>query len=194
MAFSDINGPTSLFSKPFPTFNFLILTTSFFRNLSKIFSSTNNLLADMQVCPAFLNFAAIKPSIALLISASAKTTKGALPPNSNEIFFTVDDESFIKSFPIFVEPVNVIFFTNEFFVSNSPINFGFPLIIFKTPFGNPAFTANSPNFKAVSGVNSDGFSITVHPAAKAAETLRVTIAKGKFHGVIATTTPTGLLI
>ena len=81
-------------------------------------------------------------------------------------FLTVDDESFIKSFPTSVDPVNVIFFTNEFFESNSPISLGFPFIIFNTPFGNPAFIANSPNFKAVSGVNSDGFSITEQPAAK----------------------------
>ena len=44
------------------------------------------------------------------------------------------------------------------------------------------------------GVNSEGFKITVHPAATAEETFLVTIAKGKFHGVIAATTPTGFLI
>ena len=63
-------------------------------NLSKTFSSTNNLLAEIHVCPAFLNFAAIKPSIALSILVSEKTIKGAFPPNSKEIFLTVDDEFF----------------------------------------------------------------------------------------------------
>ena len=58
----------------------------------------------------------------------------------------------------------------NFFESNSPINFGLPLTMFKTPSGNPASMASSPNFKAVSGVNSDGFKITEQPAAIAAET------------------------
>ena len=59
----------------------------------------------------------------------------------------------------------MIFLTNELFESISPINLGFPLIILKTPLGKPAFIASSPNFNAVSGVNSDGFNITEHPAA-----------------------------
>ena len=68
------------------------------------------------------------------------------------------------------------------------------MIILKTPSGKPAAIPNSPNFKAVNGVSSDGLSITEQPAARAAETLRVTIARGKFQGVIAATTPTGCLI
>ena len=83
---------------------------------------------------------------------------------------------------------------NELFESISPINLGLPLIILKTPLGNPAFIASSPNFKAVSGVNSDGLRITEQPAAIAAETFLVTMANGKFHGVIATTTPIGCFI
>ena len=93
-----------------------------------------------------------------------------------------------------MEPVNVIFFTIEFSVKSFPISCASPLIILKTPFGIPDSIANSPNFNAVSGVNSDGLRITEHPAAIAAATFLVTIAKGKFHGVIAATTPTGFLI
>jgi len=40
-------------------------------------------------------------------------------------------------------------------------------------------------------VNSDGLTTTVQPQAKAGPTFRVIIANGKFHGVIAPTTPTG---
>ena len=45
-----------------------------------------------------------------------------------------------------------------------------------------------------SGVSSAGLTTTVQPAASAGETLRVIMAKGKFHGVIAATTPTGCFI
>jgi hypothetical protein len=38
------------------------------------------------------------------------------------------------------------------------------------------------------GISGAGFRITVHPAASADATLRVTIAAGKVHGVIAATT------
>ena len=64
----------------------------------------------------------------------------------------------------------------------------------KTPGGKPAQVKVEPNSRAVIGVNSDGFKITVHPAATAEDTFLVTIAKGKFHGVIAATTPIGFLM
>ena len=35
--------------------------------------------------------------------------------------------------------------------------------------------------KAVKGVSSEGLHTTVHPAAKAAAALRVSMARGKFH-------------
>ena len=44
---------------------------------------------------------------------------------------------------------------------------------------------------AESGVASAGFATTVHPAASAAPILRVSIAYGKFHGVISPAGPTG---
>ena len=64
----------------------------------------------------------------------------------------------------------------------------------KTPGGKPASSESEPNSRAVIGVNSDGFKITAHPAATAEDTFLVTIAKGKFHGVIAATTPIGFLM
>ena len=41
------------------------------------------------------------------------------------------------------------------------------------------------------GVVEAGFSTTVHPAARAGQTLFAISVSGKFQGVIATTTPTG---
>ena len=62
---------------------------------------------------------------------------------------------------------------------------------FSTPAGMPARCASSATAKALSGVCSAGLMITGQPAAKAGATLRVIIAMGKFHGVMAAHTPTG---
>ena len=43
----------------------------------------------------------------------------------------------------------------------------------------------------MSGVADAGLSTTVQPAARAGAIFRVTIVAGKFHGVMAATTPTG---
>ncbi|CFO26651.1 Uncharacterised protein [Staphylococcus aureus] len=59
--------------------------------------------------------------------------------------------------------------------------------------GNPASWASSTNLIVVNGVFTAGLQIMVQPAAKAGAIFRVIIAAGKFHGVIAPTTPTGNL-
>ena len=64
----------------------------------------------------------------------------------------------------------------------------------KTPFGTPARSASSHKAKAENGVAVAGFNTIVQPAAKAGPALRVIIAAGKFHGVIAAQTPIGSLV
>ena len=59
------------------------------------------------------------------------------------------------------------------------------------------FLAESASFataSAQSGVSSAGLTTAVHPAASAGAILRVIIAIGKFHGVMAAMTPIGCLI
>ena len=63
--------------------------------------------------------------------------------------------------------------------------------MFSTPGGTPASSASLTNASEVSGVSSAGLQTTVQPAASAGAILRAIIAAGKFHGVIAATTPTG---
>ena len=63
-----------------------------------------------------------------------------------------------------------------------------------TPAGMPARCASSATASADSGVCSAGLMITGQPAASAGATLRVIIAIGKFHGVIAAHTPIGCLM
>ncbi|MNJ56963.1 hypothetical protein D3C77_525320 [compost metagenome] len=42
-----------------------------------------------------------------------------------------------------------------------------------------------------SGVTSDGFNTTVHPAARAGASFQAVVTMGKFHGTISATTPQG---
>ena len=66
-----------------------------------------------------------------------------------------------------------------------------PVTTEKTPGGTPASSASAATARAESGVCSAGFRTIVHPTASAGADLRVTIAEGKFHGVIPAVTPTG---
>ena len=64
----------------------------------------------------------------------------------------------------------------------------------KTPFGIPARSPSSAIASAEYGVAVAGFKTMVQPAASAGPDLRVIMALGKFHGVIAAHTPIGSLI
>ncbi len=66
-----------------------------------------------------------------------------------------------------------------------------PVTMLKTPAGRPARSPSSASASAEYGVSADGCATTVQPAAMAAAALRVSIAQGKFHGVISAATPTG---
>src|SRR5581483_1263316 len=80
---------------------------------------------------------------------------------------------------------------------SSPPTSGAPaasvVTIVSTPSGSPASSASTASASADSGVCSAGFSTIVQPAASAGAALRVTIADGKFQGVIPAVTPTGCL-
>src|SRR6516225_11312680 len=151
-------------------------------------------LAHTQVCPALRYLDAMAPLTAISISASSKTMNGALPPSSIEVFLTVAAHCSISSLPTSVEPVKVNLRTVGLLVSSPPISFDGPVTHEKTPFGTPARSASSHNAKAENGVAVAGFSTIVQPAAKAGPALRVIIAAGKFHGVIAAQTPIGSLV
>src|SRR5699024_5438602 len=66
-----------------------------------------------------------------------------------------------------------------------------PVTKLTTPFGNRTRSQSSISLTAVRGLSLDGFMTIVQPAAKAGAILRVNIARGKFQGVIAATTPIG---
>ena len=57
------------------------------------------------------------------------------------------------------------------------------VITLTTPGGAPTSINSAASSSDVSGIASEGFRTTVHPAASAGAILRVAIANGKFHGV-----------
>ena len=61
----------------------------------------------------------------------------------------------------------------------------------KTPSGSPASWQSSANLSAVSGVCDAGLITMVLPAASAGAIFHEESRKGKFHGTMAPTTPTG---
>src|ERR1700757_2128311 len=136
----------------------------------------------------------IAPLTAISISASSETMKGALPPSSSDSFLTVPAHCCISNLPTSVEPVKVSLRTVGLLVSSPPTSFDGPVTQEKTPFGTPARSASSHNAKAENGVAVAGFNTIVQPAASAGPALRVIIAAGKFHGVIAAHTPIGSLV
>src|SRR5262249_5272658 len=110
---------------------------------------------------------------------------GALPPSSIDTFLMVDDDLAISMRPTSVDPVNVTLRTAGLEHISSPISLAEPVTMLNTPLGIPARNASSPSASAESGVWLAGFKTTVQPAASAGPALRVIIAAGKFHGVIA---------
>ncbi len=99
----------------------------------------------------------------------------------------------MRCLPTAVEPVKLSLRTKGLAVNTAPMTCADPVTTFNVPAGKPARTASSQSANAVKGVADAGLTMTVHPAARAAATLRVTMAAGRFHGVIAAQTPMGSL-
>src|SRR5512138_2192396 len=160
-------------------------------------SCTYRRLAHTQVCPALRYLLTIAPSTAESTSASSNTMNGALPPSSSDSSLIVGAHCCIRMRPTSVEPVNDRWRTTSDAHSTLPTSIdccASAVTTLSTPGGMPARCASSAHASADNGVASAGLITTGQPAASAGATLRVIIAIGKFHGVIAAQTPTGCLI
>ena len=69
-----------------------------------------------------------------------------------------------------------------------------PVITFTTPLGIPDFSTNFANSNKVTGASSDAFITTVFPIAKAGASFTAVNNIWEFHGMIAATTPIGILV
>ncbi len=114
---------------------------------------------------------------------------GALPPSSIDTFLTVPAHCRMSVLPTSVEPVNESLRTMGLSVSSLPMTLAEPVTTLTMPLGMPARSASSASASADSGVCDAGLITTGQPAASAGAHLRVIIAEGKFHGVMAATTP-----
>jgi hypothetical protein len=66
--------------------------------------------------------------------------------------------------------------------------------MFTTPAGSPASCITLQSIHAVTLVNSLGLQTAVHPNAIHGAIFQVNRYKGKFHGLISATTPTGVFV
>ena len=153
-----------------------------------------NRFAAVHASPMLRILANIAPSTAASRSASPKTRNGAFPPSSIEIFSTCWADCSISLCPTPVDPVKVSFRSRGSAMIGPDTPPRRVVITFTTPSGSPASARMAANASVVSGVNAAGLITTVQPAASAGPILRVPIASGKFHGVIAYTGPTGCFI
>ena len=92
--------------------------------------------------------------------------------------------------PVADEPVSVIMSTIGWVTRTSP-TVASPVTTENAPSGRPASAASSARRIDERGVVGAGLSTTVHPAASAAPTFHTAMISGKFHGVMAATTPAG---
>src|SRR5579864_710828 len=150
-------------------------------------------LAQTHVWPVLRYLDAMAPWTAASRSASSKTMKGALPPNSMLSFLMVGAHCAISLEPTSVLPVNDSLRTIGFEVISLPIGPDGPVITLHTPAGIPARSASAAIASAEKGVWLAGRITPVQPTAQPAPALRVIMAEGKFHGVMAAKTPTGSL-
>ena len=104
---------------------------------------------------------------------------------------SVSAAAFSTSTPVSREPVSVITRTSGWRTIRSPTVPPPPWTMLTTPFGMPASASSSTKRSASAGVSVAGLSTTVLPQTSAGISFQDGIATGKFHGVIAPTTPIG---
>src|SRR6187399_438180 len=93
--------------------------------------------------------------------------------------------------PTSCEPVNVTASTSGELAKTGPSADPGPSTRFSTPGGRPARCTMSTIAHGDAGTSSAGLNTTVLPHASAGAIFQAGIASGKFHGVIAATTPSG---
>ena len=93
--------------------------------------------------------------------------------------------------PVAVDPVNETMSTRGSLANSAPTPWSLEVTMLITPGGKSVCSVmSSPSTAAHHGVSGAGFKTTVFPAASAGPILARLIWWGKFHGVMAPTTPT----
>ncbi len=151
-----------------------------------------NRFAAVHASPMLRILASIAPFTARSRSASANTRNGALPPSSIDTLSTCCADCSISLRPTSVDPVKVSLRSRgSRMIGSDTAPERLVVITLSTPSGSPASVSNAARARVVSGVWAAGLITIGHPAASAGPILRVPMANGKFHGVIAYAGPTG---
>ncbi len=129
------------------------------------------------------------PSATTAGSASSRMMAGSLPPSSRVTRFRSGAAAAATFFPVAMDPVKLIFRGTGWLVIQAPRSSP-PLTTFRTP-GGRTDRRSSPVLRVDSGVNGDGFRTMVLPASRAGAIFQKARFTGKFHGVMAATTPRG---
>mmetsp|Transcript_35061 Transcript_35061/g.56814 ORF Transcript_35061/g.56814 Transcript_35061/m.56814 type:complete len:205 (-) Transcript_35061:456-1070(-) len=124
------------------------------------------------------------------MSTSSSTMAASLPPSSRVTLFNPAAAVAITFFPVATDPVKLMCLTSlcsaRAFPRSSP-----PETMLMTPGGRSARSAALPRARVDNGVNGEGLITTVLPDSNAEAAFEAAINTGKFHGVIAATTPRG---
>ncbi len=114
---------------------------------------------------------------------------GSLPPSSSVTRLRSGAAEMATFFPVSTEPVKLILRGTGCSVIHAPSSSP-PLTTLSTP-GGTTSRRISAVLSVVSGVNGEGLSTSVFPARRAGAIFQKARTRGKFHGVMAATTPIG---
>jgi hypothetical protein len=146
--------------------------------------------AAMQLCPLLWQRAVVATAAARAKSAEGMTTKGSLPPSSSTVFLISRLAISATDRPACSLPVNVPAATlgsvSIFSMAPEPTS-----RVWKTSCGKPASRNTFCSRNAACGTLDACFSRPTLPAMRAGAAKRTTCHNGKFHGMIASTGPSG---
>ena len=123
-------------------------------------------------------------------SALGMTMKASLPPSSSTLFLISRAAALATAAPAFSLPVTVTALTRGSTISLSTCS-GSIISVWKTPSSNPARQRIFSIASAHCGTFEACLSKPTLPAINAGAANRNTCQKGKFHGMIASTGPSG---
>ena len=144
----------------------------------------------------------------VFLALPAKIIFGFFPPNSKDSFLNLLAAEAATFDPVLVPPVNEMPNISSCSTIGFPTVSPYPCTTLNTPSGRPMSEHISASSVAVVGVNSLGFlgkskqivhrtnlgfATMVFPIIRAGAIFQVSRYKGKFHGVINPTTPSGFL-
>jgi hypothetical protein len=142
-----------------------------------------------QTCPLLLKAAAKMARLTLAGSASSRTMAGSLPPNSSVTRLRSGAADMATFLPVSIDPVKLTLRGTGWPVIQAP-SWSPPLTTLITP-GGTTSRSSSTALSVESGVNGDGLRTRVLPATRAGAIFQKPSRTGKFHGVMAATTPIG---